>query len=114
MDSEEAKYKSSSKGFFSQFTKMFWVVNSLELFERGAYYGTMAVLGVHVVETLLGGDANAEATWGVLYAMLIILLYFVPLVSAALTEKYGYKNILLPAFGIMITGYFLLGQSLPK
>ncbi len=113
MNSEEAENQSANKGFFSQFTKMFWIVNSLELFERGAYYGTMAVLGVHIVETLLGGGANAVATWGVLYAMLIILLYFVPLVSAALSEKYGYKNVLLPAFGIMITGYFLLSYVRP-
>ena len=63
MNSDEAENQTTNKGFFSQFTKMFWVVNSLELFERWAYYGTMAVLGVHVVETLLGGGANAEATW---------------------------------------------------
>jgi MFS family permease len=74
----------------------------------------MAVLGVHVVETILGGGANAEATWGALYAMLIILLYFVPLVSAALTEKYGYKNVLIPAFGVMIAGYFLLSFVRPN
>ena len=95
-------------GIFGQFKKIFWIVNTLELFERGAYYGTMAVLGVHVVETILGGGHNAEAIWGALYAMLIILLYFIPLVSAALAEKYGYRLVLLGAFGILIIGYFLL------
>ncbi len=94
-------------GIFGQFKKIFWIVNTLELFERGAYYGTMAVLGVHVVETILGGGHNAEAIWGALYAMLIILLYFIPLVSAALAEKYGYRMVLLGAFGILIIGYFL-------
>jgi len=95
-------------GLFSQFTKGFWIVNSLELFERGAYYGTMAVLGVHVVETLLGGADNAEAIWGGIYALLIILLYFIPLVSAALAEKYGYRPVLIAAFMVLIIGYFLL------
>ncbi len=98
------------KGFFKQFPKLFWVVNSFELFERGAYYGTMAVLGVHVVYTLFGHlpEETARTIWGFLYAPLIFFLYFVPLISAALAGKYGYKVILIVAFALMIVGYSML------
>jgi dipeptide/tripeptide permease len=98
------------KGFFKQFPKLFWVVNSLELFERGAYYGTMAVLGVHIVYTLFGHLPvdTARTIWGFLYAPLIFFLYFAPLISAALAGKYGYKVVLIVAFSLMIAGYSML------
>lgn len=108
---EEEKQKKT--GIFSQFTKPFWVVNAFELFERGAYYGTMSVLSVHVTFYLLQNDPSAAAVWGSLYAMLIILLYFIPLVSAALAEKYGYRNVLFVCYGLMLVGYFSLSAVQP-
>lgn len=92
------------KGFFSQFPKLFWVMNTMELFERGAYYGMMAILHVHVLKNLLFDPE----IWGSLYAMLIVLLYFMPLLSGALALKYGFKKVLIGAFSILILGYFVL------
>ncbi len=90
---------------FGQFSRNFWVVNTMELFERGAYYGMMSVLGVHVVKNLL----ISEAVWGSIYGFMIALLYLIPLVSGALAEKYGYRSILIVCFLLMITGYISLG-----
>ncbi|UCH88313.1 MAG: MFS transporter [Thermoplasmata archaeon] len=89
------------KGFFRQFSKSFWIINSLELFERGAYYGTMSIWAVHARENL----GIAPSIIGILYATLIIFLYFMPLVAAALAEKYGYRNVLIVAFIVLIIGY---------
>jgi MFS family permease len=86
---------------FGSFNRLFWVVNAFELFERGAYYGTMAVLAYHVVLNL-GVD---RAAWGAFYSFLIILLYFLPLFAAALADKYGYKLTLTIAFSSMLIGY---------
>ncbi len=98
-----------NKGFFGQFSRTFWIVNSLELFERGAYYGTMSIMSVHAVYNL----GISYSTVGVIYAMLIILLYFIPLISASLAEKYGYRNVLLTSFLILVIGYFLLFMVQP-
>ena len=98
---------------FGSFERTFWVVNSFELFERGAYYSTMAVLGVHVVLNLLADDPLASALWGSLYSFLVVLLYFLPLLAAALASKFGYKNMLVAAFSSMIIGYFLLSLVKP-
>ncbi len=95
---------------FGSFNKIFWVANAFELFERGAYYGTMAVLAIHVVNNL-GIDRD---TWGALYSFLIILLYFVPLFSAALAEKIGFKQMLLVAFSVMMVGYTSLSFVQPN
>ncbi len=98
---------------FGSFNRLFWVVNAFELFERGAYYGTMAVLGVHVVLNILAEDPFARALWGSLYSFLIILLYFLPLFAAALADKYGYKKMLIVAFASMLIGYTSLSFVRP-
>ena len=93
-------------GFFEKiagFGKAYWVVNILELFERGAYYGMMSILARHMEKNL---DFDSWAI-GLLFSMLLILLYFVPIFSAALAEKYGYKETLLVAFALLGTGYFI-------
>jgi dipeptide/tripeptide permease len=100
-------------GFFSQFKNQFWFVNSLELFERAAFYGTMGILGYHVMRNLILDQSVAGTIWGLLYSLLFVLLYFFPVFSAAMAEKYGYKKMLLIAFSSMITGYFMLSMVRP-
>jgi len=92
------------KGFFSQFPRLYWIVDSLEFFERGAFYGALAVLGAYIVLVLKFPDW----VWGILYAILYILLYFIPIVAAALAEKFGYKSVLLSCLSLLLIGYLLV------
>jgi len=104
---------------FGSFHRTFWVVNSFELLERGAYYGTLAVLSVHVIKTILGNAGYAGTVWGVLYGMVTLILYFFPLPASTFAEKFGFKRVLLAAFALEASGYFVLsttfreGQFLP-
>ena len=52
MEEESMEEKKGLSGFFSRFTKQFWIINSLELIERGAYYSLMAILAQHMVQNL--------------------------------------------------------------
>ncbi len=88
-----------------QYNSKFWVVNTLELFERGAYYGTMAILAVHFHDNL----GYSASLYGTLAMVLMFLLYFVPLVAAALAKKIGYRTTLIGAFILMLIGYTSLG-----
>ena len=104
---------------FGSFHRTFWVVNSFELLERGAFYGTMAVLSVHVIKTILGNVDYAGTIWGVLYGFVVMILYFFPLPASTFAEKFGFKRVLLAAFALEASGYFVLsttfrqGQFLP-
>ena len=93
------------RDYTSQFNRSFWVVNTLELFERGAYYGTMAILAVHFHDNL----GYSASLYGILAMVLMFLLYFVPLIAAAMAEKIGYKTTLIGAFCMMIVGSICLG-----
>lgn len=83
------------------FSRVFWVINGIELLERGAFYSTSAVLTVYMTGRL----GLSAAQTGQVLALLFLLLYAVPLFAAALAEKYGYKGSLYVAFGLLAAGY---------
>ncbi|MGA1792629.1 MAG: MFS transporter [Thermoplasmatota archaeon] len=89
---------------FRQYTTQYWVVISLELFERGAYYGIMGYFPVHAIYNL----GFSGTVYGALYALLVFLLYFIPIISASLARKIGYKRILTLAFLILIPSYIAM------
>jgi dipeptide/tripeptide permease len=91
---------------FSTYPRTFWLINFIELLERGAYYGMLAIFTVYMVRTR--GFSSIEV--GGFLAVLQPLLYFVPLVAAALAEKYGYRISLILAFALLGIGYFALGS----
>lgn len=89
---------------FREFNSAFWIANTLELFERGAYYGMMAILSYHLVFNL----GYSESVPGALMTMLLPLLYFIPLLSGALARKFGFKKTLIFSFILLAISYFAL------
>ena len=88
------------------FTRSFWVANTLELFERFAYYGSKAVLAVFVAEQVGLGPTKAGFLVGSVFNM---LLYFLPAFAGTFVDRYGFKKSLLACFAIFCVGYFLIG-----
>lgn len=88
------------------FTKNFWVANTLELFERFAYYGSKAILAVFVADQVGLGPEKAGWLVGSLFNG---LLYFLPILAGTIVDRYGFKKSLLACFSIFCVGYFLIG-----
>jgi POT family proton-dependent oligopeptide transporter len=90
------------------FLPTFWIANTLELFERFAYYGSKAVLSVYVAETVgLGPEAGNLLVGSVFNT----LLYFLPILAGTIVDRYGFKRSLLFCFSIFSVGYFLIGLA---
>lgn len=88
------------------FLPTFWIANTLELFERFAYYGSKAVLAVYVAETVgLGPEKSAFLVGSVFNT----LLYFLPILAGTVVDRFGFKRSLLVCFSIFSLGYFLIG-----
>lgn len=101
---EENKVKKGFKGF----SKNFWTVIVMEFFERGSYYGVMSVLSVYLVmKTGDGGLGFTKESVGVIKSTITPLLYLLPIISGAIAERFGYRRVLMFAFAVMSTGYFL-------
>ncbi|MCU0420441.1 MAG: MFS transporter [Cyclobacteriaceae bacterium] len=88
------------------FHPTFWVANTLELFERLAFYGSKGVLAVFIAERV---GLNDEAS--TLAAFFTGLVYFLPILAGVVVDKYGFKKSLLICFAIFSIGYFLIGLA---
>ncbi|GMU64816.1 MAG: MFS transporter [Acidobacteriota bacterium] len=88
------------------FTRSFWVANTLELFERFAYYGSKAILAVFVADQVGLGPEKAGWLVGSLFNG---LLYFLPILAGTVVDRYGFKKSLLACFSIFCVGYLMIG-----
>ncbi len=90
-----------------KFPATFWTANVVELFERAAYYAMASFMVIYLKENLgmsptTATFLNATVLWG--------LIYFLPIVSGTLADKFGYKRSLSLSFVIISIGYFILGN----
>jgi proton-dependent oligopeptide transporter, POT family len=90
-----------------KFPSSFWTANSIELFERAAYYSMASFMVIYLHETLGMRPATATLLNG---AILWGLIYFLPILSGTLADKYGYKRLLKVAFLMISLGYFIMGN----
>lgn len=95
------------KASLKSFPKSYWTVIVFEFFERGAYYGMMSFLSVYLTENL----GFAKESVGVIKGTIQPLLYFLPIVSGAIADRFGYRRTLMAAFSLLGGGYFLTSQT---
>lgn len=92
--------------FRAGFSSIFWIANTLELFERLAFYGAKAVLVTFLLERV--GLVNEAATLAGIFSALI---YALPIVAGVLVDRYGFRKTLMACFLIFCVGYFLIGMA---
>ena len=90
----------------SGFSSTFWIANTLELFERVAFYGSKAVLTVFLA-TKVGLQEEAGTLAGIFSGV----IYSLPIVAGVLVDKYGFRKTLIACFAIFCVGYFLIGMA---
>jgi len=96
---------------FKKFPRTFWVANSMELFERWAWYGMFTVLALYLTQsTDTGALGFSQSQKGNIMGTVTAILYFLPLFTGALADRFGYKKMLVIAFVILAVGYYLMGQ----
>ena len=84
-----------------KFSKAFWVANTVELFERAAYYGVFIVITLYLSRILGFNDIQAASIAGIFSAC----LYLLPTFAGALADKIGFRNSMLIAFALLTMGY---------
>jgi dipeptide/tripeptide permease len=90
-----------------RFPSTFWTANTIELFERAAYYAMASFMVIYLHENL--GMSPSQATTlnsSVLWA----LVYFMPILSGTLADKLGYRRSLGFSFVLIALGYLIMGN----
>ena len=103
--------ESTPSGLLRSFPRVFWVANVMELFERAAYYGLNSVLAIYLTNSVSErGLGFSEQSVGFLQGIIYALTYIIPILGGALADRYGYRRMLVFAFSLLSTGYFVSGQ----
>lgn len=94
--------------FFSKFPRTFWVANTMELFERWAWYGFFMLFANYLTGSSdLGGLEFSQSQKGLIMGVGTGILYFLPVLTGAIADRYGYKKVLLFAFIIYASAFIL-------
>ncbi len=94
---------------FKQLPKTFWVSNTIELFERWAWYGFFMLLANYLTGSSdVGGLEFSQTQKGMIMGVGTGILYFLPVITGSIADKYGYKKVLILAFAIYVSAFLLL------
>ncbi len=97
--------------YLQKFPKTFWSANTMELFERWAWYGIYNILALYLTaSTDEGGLGFTQVDKGNLMALIPFILYFLPIITGAIADKFGYRRTLIVAYTVLGSGYYLLGS----
>jgi dipeptide/tripeptide permease len=88
-----------------KFPRTFWIANTMELFERAAYYGCFIFLTVYLTQRV--GFTDIET--GYVTGAFSFLLYFMPTIMGTVADRIGFKASICLAFCLLATGYATLG-----
>ena len=94
------------------FPRAFYVANTMEIFERLAWYGFFTLSSLYMTTPISqGGVGFSEEQRGALQGIIPFFLYLLPVLTGALADRYGYRKMFILSFAIMAPSYFLLGQA---
>jgi dipeptide/tripeptide permease len=88
-----------------RFPRFFWIANSIELFERAAYYGMFIAITLYLTREV--GFTDVETGW--ITAFFAGFLYLAPTFTGAISDNIGFRRGLIIAFTLLTCGYALLG-----
>ncbi len=93
-----------------KFPRVFWISNIMELFERWAWYGFYNTFALYLT---LSKDTGAlgftQVQKGAIIGTGSMLLYFLPVITGAISDRIGYKKMLILSFTAYVAGYFMVG-----
>ena len=96
---------------FRQFPRTFWVANGIELFERWAWYGFFMLFANYLTGSSdLGGLEFTQSQKGTIMGVGTGILYFLPVLTGAIADRYGYKKVLALSFVIYASAFALFPQ----
>ena len=96
---------------FSKFPRTFWLANTIELFERWAWYGFFMLFANYLTGSSdLGGLEFTQEQKGIIMGVGTGILYFLPVLTGAIADRFGYKKVLMLSFVIYSSAFAFFPQ----
>ncbi len=92
-----------------RFGRDFWTLNTVEMWERLAFYNLRVMAPIYIMQVdNPGGLHLTAANKGTIYAWWAIFQSLLPIVTGGLADRFGYKRTLGFAVSLMMAGYLLI------
>lgn len=101
--SEESPRPASAFGF------AFWALNTIEMFERLAFYTLRVMAPIYIMQADdPGGLHLTPQDKGVIYAWWAVFQSILPMATGGFADRYGYKRTMAFAITMMMIGYLMV------
>ncbi len=92
--------------------KSFWLVNSIQMLEKMAYWAVLIQMPVYIAQKdEPGGLLWEQSTKGIIFFAWALMQNLTPVFSGGLSDKYGRRKLLYISFLLIIAGYVILGTQ---
>ncbi len=92
------------------FSFPYWMLCTIEMFERLAYFALRSVVAVYIMQADEPGGLHLTAAHkGSIYAWWFVFQSILPMFTGGIADRYGYKKVLFGAITANIAGYVLMG-----
>lgn len=100
---------STKVSVFKKFPRTFWIANTMELFERWGWYGFYNLLANYLTKPQeLGALSLSMAEKATIMGVGTMILYFLPVITGTIADRYGYRKVLFAAFFVYITAFLAM------
>ena len=91
---EETGEKKVDTGFWGpmkSFNRTFWLLNTIEMFERLAYFALRTVAPIYIMQADDPGGLHLTASHkGLIYAWWFFFQSVLPVITGGIADRYGY------------------------
>lgn len=92
-----------------RFTRAFWTLNTIEMWERLAFYNLRVMAPIYIMQADNPGGLHLTAAHkGTIYAWWAIFQSLLPIVTGGYADRFGYKRTLAFALSLMLLGYLMI------
>jgi MFS family permease len=92
--------------------RAFWMLCTMEMWERLAYYGLRVVVGVYIAQADVPGGLHwTQGDRATIFFWWSIFQSVLPTFTGGLADRYGYKKTIFVSITLKLLGYVLMGMS---
>ncbi|MEZ4250107.1 MAG: MFS transporter [Polyangiales bacterium] len=96
----------------ARLSRAFWMLCTMEMWERLAYYGVRVVAPIYIMQADEPGGLHFSASdKATIYAYWFVVQSILPTFTGGLADRYGYKNTLAFSITLKVLGYVLMATQ---
>jgi MFS family permease len=93
-------------------SRVFWLLCTMEMWERLAYYGVRVIAPIYIAQAdEAGGLHFSQAEKGSIYFWWFVFQSVLPTFTGGLADRYGYKKTIAIAISIKVIGYVMMATQ---